>query len=259
MSSISETITIQGRNHYEIPIIYTRPMDEKIHPCVILLHGTCSNKNEVADAYVVLANELANYGYATFRFDFVGNGESQEDHITYSLKKAIDDTHDVMDLAKEKGYHELSLLGWSQGGTIAMLASDASISSVITLSGAINLKEMVQDEDYQEAKVKGYSLYDPGYMEPVKLSLEWFEDVLSTDVLEEFSAKKLPTLAIHGTKDDVVDPLCSKKIVDASHHEKSRVIYMDDCDHIYNVLANGYAYFSVVCEEIIKWLDSCKS
>lgn len=67
--------------------------------------------------------------------------------------------------------------------------------------------------------------------------------------------KNLPTLAIHGLHDTIVDPNYSRMSVDASAHPNSRVIYMDECDHVFNVLTHGYDYFKIVSQEIIQWLN----
>lgn len=251
---MSETIFIKGRGGYDIPAVLTKPMDEMIHSCVVMLHGTCSNKNEVYDAYVYLANYLSNNGYASLRLDFIGSGESQVDMVEYSLENACNDACDAMNYLKDLGYQDISLLGWSQGAYIALLACDDSLSSVITLSCPLNLKSLFDDKMYEEALKNGYAMYDPQFREPVKFSLKWMNEVLACDVLDVFSKKNLPLLAIHGLYDDVVDPKCSKIIIDKSNHAKSKVVYFDECDHIYNVLKNDYDYFVKVCEEIINWL-----
>ncbi len=255
MSVLCMSETLQSEKGYEIPMIITRPMDLKKHPCVILLHGTCSDKNEVGNAYVYLANQLANAGYVTIRFDFIGSGQSKVDYLHYTYKSAVDDTHTVLSYAKKQGYGPITLLGWSQGAAIALLSANDDVSSVITLSAAVDMSIFVKEEDVLEAQKKGYVWYDPGFSKPVKLSREWFEDVLNTNVLELYSHKHLPTLCFHGLKDSVVSCLYSKKCVEASAHSLSKVIYLDECDHVFCVLTHGYEYFGVVVDQMIEWLN----
>ena len=255
MSTICFKDRLYSNNGYDIHMIVTKPLDSERHPCVILLHGTCSDMNEVGNAYVYLANQLANSGYAAIRFDFIGSGHSEVDYIHYSYKSAISDTLEVIAYAKKLGYDQITLLGWSQGATIALLSADENISCVVTLAAAVDMRILVDKKDYDTARINGYAWYDPGFREPVRLSLEWFEDVLNTDVLEIYSHKHLPTLSIHGMKDEIVEPIFSKMVVDASMHPSSKVIYMDACNHIFNVLENDFEYFKVVCNEIIAWLN----
>lgn len=255
MSAVCFKDILHSKNGYDIHMIVTKPLDSEKHPCVILLHGTCSDMNEVGNAYVYLANQLANAGYAAIRFDFIGSGHSEVDYIHYSYRSAISDTQEVIAYAKNLGYDQLTLLGWSQGAAIALLSANDDISSVVTLAAAADMRILIEKDDYETAKINGYVWYNPGFREPVKLSLEWFEDVLHTDVLEIYSHKHLPTLSIHGMKDEIVDPAYSKMCADAGEHPYSKVIYMDDCNHIFNVLTDGYDYFDVVGHEIIQWLN----
>lgn len=256
MSVVSSKKILHSIHGYDIHMISTQPMDSEKHPCVILLHGTCSDMNEVGNAYVYLANQLANEGYATVRFDFIGSTHSEVDYIHYTYKSAISDTREVIEHVKKLGYDSIILLGWSQGAAIAMLSANEDIKALVTLSGAADMRILIKDEDYEKAKKDGFVWYDPGFKEPVRLSKEWFEDVLNTDVLANYSKKHIPTLAIHGMNDEIIDPVYSKMIVEASHHVDSKVIYMDHCDHIFNVLKNDYDYFKVVSDEIIQWLHS---
>ena len=258
MNLISKQETIQSKNGYDIHCVITEPMDKENHPCMILLHGTCSDKNEVGNAYVYLANQLANNGYRVIRFDFIGNGDSTVDYVHYSMEYAVSDTHDVIDYALTLGSTEIGLVGWSQGGTLALLASNTHVSKVITLAGALDYSRLVTPELLKEAQEKGHAVYDPGFRAPVKFSLKWMNEALNTDFLNVYSKKNLPTLAIHGLVDDVVDPQCSKEIVDCSNHEDSKVVYLKDCDHTFNTLTHEYQYFKLVSDEIINWLKNTR-
>lgn len=255
MSVVCEQKFLKSRNGYEIPMIVSQPMDNENHPCIILLHGTYSTKNEVGNAFVYLANQLVNQGFTVIRFDFVGNGDSREDYIKYTLETAVADVHDVIEYAKELGCPKISLVGFSQGSTIAMLASNAEITSVVTLASAPDLRGMLSQEEIEEAKQNGYVVMNPGWTEPVKLSYKWIEQVYSTDVLKLYAEKNLPTLAIHGTVDEIVNPAYSKQVVDASNHPQSKVVYIDECNHIFNVLTHEYQYFKLVSDEVVKWFN----
>lgn len=252
MSVLSSQLVIPSKNGYDIHAFFSRPLESE-KGCIILCHGTCSDCNEVKNTYVYLTQQLVSAGYAVLRFDFIGSGHSEVDYIHYSYQSAISDTQDVMKYAHELGYDTLGLVGWSQGATIAMLAADETIKSVVCLAGAVDMRILIDDEKYEEAKINGYSWYDPVFREPVKLSIEWYEDVLHTDVLDIYYKKNIPTLAIHGTSDTIVHPKYSKMIVDVASKAFSRVIYMENADHIFNVLSEEYKVFQIVCDEIILW------
>lgn len=255
MSVVCFKESLHSHNGYDIHMIVTKPFQTQKKVCIILLHGTCSDMNEAGNAYVYLSRQLADHGYASIRFDFIGCGSSDVDYIHYTYKSAISDTNEIIEYAKKLGYDEICLLGWSQGAAIAFLSANEDVSSVIALAPAADMRIMIHKEDYEYAKENGYVWYDPGFKASVRLSLEWFEDVLNTDVLDIYSKKNLPTLAVHGLHDTIVDPNYSRMSVDASAHPNSRVIYMDECDHVFDVLTHGYDYFKIVSQEIIQWLN----
>ncbi len=255
MSAVCFKEILHSHNGYDIHMIVTKPFQSDKNICVILLHGTCSDMNEVGNAYVYLSSQLADAGYASIRFDFIGSGSSKVDYIHYSYKSAVSDTQEVIEYAKKLGHDKICLLGWSQGAAIAFLSADENISSTVVLAPAVDMRILFTKKDYEQAKMNGFVWYDPGFRSPVRLSLEWFEDVLNTDVLDIYSQKHLPTLAFHGLNDSIVDPDCSRMSVDASNHPYSRVIYMDECDHIFNVLSHGYDYLKIISREMIQWLN----
>lgn len=255
MSIISSNRIIKSKNGYDIHAILSRPLNQQEKGCIVLCHGTCSDSNEVNNSYVYLSHQLASNGFAVIRFDFIGDGYSQVDYIQYSYQTAIDDTQDVIDFVRSLGFTNIGIVGWSQGATIAMLSANEHIKSVVCLAGAVDMKILIDENNYAEAKQNGFSWYDPGFRKPVRISYQWFEDVLHTDVIEIYTKKYLPTLAIHGTNDTIVHPKYSKMIVDASNHPNSKVIYIENANHIFNVLTQEYQVFHVVCEEIIRWFN----
>ena len=77
------------------------------------------------------------------------------------------------------------------------------------------------------------------WREPLKVSLQWCDDVMNTDVLKEFSAYQGPVLAIAGTNDTTVDPEWSTKIVAANTNAASKTYLIDGMDHTFNVFAEA--------------------
>lgn len=254
MTVLSKMFEIESSEKYMIYGVHTKPIEETTR-CVIMCHGTCSDMNEANHAFVYLSHKLAEAGYAVLRFDFIGSGKSKVDYYYYSLKSAVRDTHDIMDYAQKLGYEDLALLGWSQGGTVAMLSADERVKTVITLAGAVDLSILYDEDMWKGAQRNGFAYYTTWANTKVKFSKEWFDQVLNTDVLQEFSKKKLPTLAFHGLDDEIVDPRWSSEIVDASNHDDSIVIYLDNCDHVFRVFDKEYEFFEIIAKETIEWLN----
>ena len=237
-------ISIQG-TEYEIPATVCIPTGEGPFPAVVMLHGTGSTRDEAGNGYLYAAPVLSEkYGIATIRIDFPGNGDSKADYMQYTFKSAVADAKAAAEymagLDNIKG-DAIGVMGWSQGGTDALLAcawEPETFKSIVTWAGApdMMLDGFFSEEDYKEAKENGYFVMEFDWRDNLNVSLQWCDDVANTDVLGEFSKGYIgPVLAIAGTNDDTVDPVWSEKIVAASTNKASRTYFIEGMDHTFNV------------------------
>ena len=239
-------VAIQGAD-YEIPATVCMPDGEGPFPAVVMLHGTGSTRDEAGDGYKHAAPVLAEkYGIATIRIDFPGNGDSKADYMQYTFKSAVADAKAAAEymagLDRING-DRIGVMGWSQGGTDALLAcawAPETFKSIVTWAGApdMMLDGFFSEADYEEAKANGFFVMEFDWRDNLNVSLDWCDDVANTDVLGEFSRGYAgPVLAIAGTDDDTVDPQWSEKIVEASSNEASRTYFIEGMDHTFNVFA----------------------
>ncbi len=246
-SAYEETvIAIQGAD-YEIPATVCMPAGEGPFPAVVMLHGTGSTRDEAGNGYLYAAPVLAEkYGIATIRIDFPGNGESKADYMQYTFKSAVADAKaaaEYMAGLDSINGDAIGVMGWSQGGTDALLAcawEPDTFKSIVTWAGAPDMKldGFFSEEDYKEAKENGFFVMEFDWRDNLNVSLQWCDDVANTDVLGEFSkGYSGPVMAIAGTNDDTVDPEWSKKIVAASSNGASRTYFIEGMDHTFNVFA----------------------
>ncbi len=239
-------VTIPGAD-YDIPATVCVPAGEGPFPAVVMLHGTGSTRDEAGDGYKHAAPVLAaKYGIATIRIDFPGNGESTADYMQYTFKSAVADAKaaaDYMAGLDNINGDAIGVMGWSQGGTDALLAcawEPDTFKSLVTWAGApdMMLDGFFSQEDYEEAKANGFFVMEFDWRENLNVSLDWCNDVANTDVLAEFSRGYTgPVLAIAGLSDDTVDPEWSSKIAAASANEASGTFFIEGMDHTFNVFA----------------------
>ena len=235
---------------HTIPAIVTIPAGEGKFPAVVMLHGTGSNKHEAGGGYDMAAPAMAKAGIATIRFDFMGIDESEASYTDYCFTSANIDAKAAADymagLEKVDG-EKLAVLGWSQGGTNALLAAAAypeTFSAVVTWAGALDLTGLFGETSFADAKAKAEAdgaftmTLDWRTPSDLPVGVQWFKDVESTDVLAETAKIKAPVLAIHGEADDTVPPASAGQIAGAAADGQTHMI--PGCDHTFNVFSGDF-------------------
>ena len=252
-----EETTVLLPPEYDIPATVCLPIGEGPFPAIVMLPSTGSTRDEAGDAYMYAAHTLASqYGIASIRIDFPGNGESIADYKSYTLHSAVGDAKaaaqymEQLDVIDED---RIGVLGWGQGGTDALLAcawEPETFKAVVTWAAAPDMRidGFFSAKNYEEAKENGFYVMEFDWRDSLEVSLEWCEDVMNTDVIEEFRTKFFgPVLAIHGQEDSTVDSEWSTKVVEASSNIDSKTLLIDGMDHTFNVLSGDFsALFTAV-------------
>ena len=243
----SESVISIANGDHEIPAAVCLPAGDGPFPAVVMLHGTGSDRDSPNGSYRETAHLLAEkYGIATIRIDFMGCGDSAADYFGYTFESAVSDASaaaEYMQSLTEIDSDKIGVLGWSQGGTDALLCASRRpelFKSVVTWAGApdLRLDAIFTQEQYKEAQKNGFYVLNFDWREPAKVSLQWCEDVLNTDVLGEFAENYSgPVLAVQGTEDTTVDPVWCARIAEASKNPASDSFYIDGMDHTFNVFA----------------------
>ena len=229
---------------HTVPAIVTIPSGEGKFPAVVMLHGTGSDKHEAGMGYDYAAPVLAEAGIATIRFDFMGNGESTASYADYCYTSANIDAKaaaDYMAGLESIDGGKLGIMGWSQGGTNALLAAAAypeTFKAVVTWSGATTLNGSTLfaegfDAAYEQAKTNGTYTMTFDWRDPLEVGTRWFEEVESTDVLAETAKITAPVVAINGDLDTTVPPENATAIAEAA--QNGTVWMIEGADHTYNV------------------------
>lgn len=250
-----ETVVMIEGTQRTIPATITVPDGPGPFPFVVMYHGTGSNRHEAGNGYDLLAPKLAEAGIASARFDFAGSGDSTVDYKDYTFASGVADGQDV--IAYMRGLPEvddarLGLLGWSQGGTIAMLAAsrEGDIRSVVTWAGALDMRNAFS-ELYPEAEKNGFAVMTFDWRTPLNLSLEWFNQARSTDVAAELANYKGAILAIAGDKDTVVPPETTDAIVAAAGGTDKLKSLIAGADHTFNIFSGDMAAFNQLMSETV--------
>lgn len=253
-----ETIVIDAGDH-KIPATLTLPAapTDALLPAVVMCHGNGSNRHEVGGGYDLLAAKLAEAGIASLRFDYIGNGDSETDYIEFTHEKGVEDAlKSVAYLKGQPGVDpaRVGIMGWSQGGGIALVAAsrDHSLRSVVTWAGAL-YDGTIDEEAYAAALKDGHYLAEYAWREPLKLSPAYFEVLKNFIVADAVPLIKAPVLAINGALDDVVPPETAMEIEELATNAQSKFLLLDGADHVFNIFTGDMTVFDRLMAHTVQW------
>ncbi len=154
-----------------------------------------------------LASGLAEAGYATFRFDFTGRGDSGGDFETKTLSGNVSDVVRAATTLIEMNFGPCTILGHSLGGAAVLLATERikSVRSVITIGAPSDASHVTHlfSRQLDELATKGRAEVIIGGRS-FYLQNQFVEDLGTHEVLVAASKLNRPYLVIHAKDDDVV-------------------------------------------------------
>jgi dienelactone hydrolase len=252
MAQAGEEVVMIDGTQRQIPATITLPDGDGPFPFVVMFHGTGSDRHEAGGGYDLLAPKLAEAGIASARFDFAGNGDSPVDYIEYTPSSGLQDGQDV--IAYMQGLDQiaddrLGVLGWSQGGMIAMMAAihTPNVKSLVTWAGVVDMSYYAADQ-YEDAKANGFTVLEFDWRGPLNLSLEWFDQARALDLAADLAAYKGAVLAIAGSNDDVVLPEVADTILQSTGSDNEAKEIIEGADHTFNIFSGDMTAFDALMQ-----------
>lgn len=210
---------------------------------VVIGHGVTANKDR--EWATTLAAALNQAGYATLRFSFSGNGDSEGDFRASCPSKEVTDLQAVLAACSK---WQVTYVGHSMGAAVGVLAAheDSAISRLVSLAG------MVDTADFAQRKF-GDQLPGASFMweKPECPLSQWFmDDMVAIQSVELRAADiQLPWLLVHGDSDTVVPLVESQRI--AADSSKPRVLVtLEGADHVFSDQAS-----STMAQAVVAWLQ----
>jgi hypothetical protein len=234
--------------------IISDPSSDKVRPIVILSHGLSSSKD--SRTYLGLEKILNNHKISTFRFDFFGHGESEGKFEDITISEAVDDILKAIEFLKELRYSKIGLFGSSFGGLASIIAAskrkDLFVlvlkSPVSNYLGKIIAKE--SKEEMETWKERGFIYYLAGDGQRQKLNYSFFKGAEKVNGYEIAEKINLPTLIVHGDRDEIVPIEQSKKLAGLIKNCKLEII--KGADHRYSAPEYFKKMLNLISKFIIK-------
>lgn len=146
-----------------------RPLEGKQDSCgVVLAYPMGQEYIRSHRAFVTLARQLAGNGFAAFRFDFLGCGDSMGSLTDGSIDRWVDDTHtSLSEVLARTQVSSFCLVGLRMGASLATLAASArdDVDRLVlwnpVIDGKAHRRELV--ELHRETVRQSYVRQDPGF------------------------------------------------------------------------------------------------
>lgn len=191
---------------------------EKEKDLVVTVHGFGTKTSSEMTPLKAFLNEK---GYEVISFDIYDYNDKQDTDYKEWIKRC----EDVMRKALGDG-RRVTLIGFSMGGVIASyLASVFDIRQLILCAPAFN------PVDFSKIQKIGKNIItSSGSGSMTTDQTRAFLNVVSR-YKDSISQVEVPTLIIHGTADEVIQPKSSKKAYDLLPAKDKRLIYLEGAKH----------------------------
>ena len=204
---------------------------QAIRAYVLFAHCFTGGKDVAAASRI--SRYLVQHGFAVFRFDFTGLGNSDGDFANTNFSS---NTEDLLSAAKYLQQHYQApqlLIGHSLGGAavLAMAAQLPKVKAVVTIGAPYEASHVIHNFDAQLDTIEenGSAKVSLGSREfTIK---KQFLDDLRNQTTEHIQHLNKALLVLHSPIDLTVDIVDAEKIYKAAKHPKS-FVSLDTADHL---------------------------
>ncbi len=203
-------------------------------PRAVVLFAHCFTCSKNLSAVVHISRALTDAGYALFRFDFTGLGESEGDFAETGFVSHVDDVVAAASFLTERGMAPAVLVGHSLGGAAVLQAAPAvaSCRAVAVIGAPFNpghvarLLRPFRDSLQREGAV---AIHLGG--KTVRVGRGFLEETPDDEVRQRLAALNRALLVLHAPEDTVVPVENGERLFHAARHPKS-FIAVNGADHL---------------------------
>ena len=205
-------------------------------PAVILFHGFTGTKLEPHRFFLKISRALEKKGIASFRFDFLGSGESDGEFEEMTVLREVAEAKTILEFVQSHpsiDKNNIIVLGFSMGGLVAsLLAGDQpdDIKKLILLAPAGTLPQIIEKQMDFATFIEDLNAYDLGGN---LLGKDFITELKGLEVWEHSAKYKNDVLLIHGTNDQAVHVEVSS-IYRTKCYPHASLLHIEGADHTFN-------------------------
>ncbi|MDW3647726.1 MAG: alpha/beta fold hydrolase [Bacteroidia bacterium] len=225
-------LSFENRNGLQLSASLDLPLGEKPKAYAVFAHCFTCGKNLRGERNISLA--LTQEGFAVFRFDFTGLGQSEGEFYKTNFSSNVKDLEDAASfLAKNYEAPQL-IIGHSLGGAASLMAASrldfvkavATVGAPAEPAHVAHLFQAIEDRISQEGEAQ---VHIGG--RPFLIQRHFLEDIQQTDLGSVIKSLRKPLLVMHSPQDTVVGIENAQKIYSQAWHPKS-FVSLDGADHL---------------------------
>ena len=245
----TESLSFTGVLGNQLSGVLHRP-DERARGSVLLAH--CFTCSKDLHTMTRLARGLADAGYAAFRYDFTGLGESGGSFEDSTVGTDVRDLVRAAATLIELGFGPCGMLGHSLGGAATLLAADKvkTARSIVTLAAPSDPGHVrhlltaaeTSDEACVQVAIGG---------RPFPITKSFLADLDEHDAAEAAANLGRPLLVIHPVDDEVVPVTEGEEIWRRAAQPKAFMPLLGS-DH----LITNRAHADRVLQVVVDWFDA---
>ena len=223
-------------------------LNKEKYSTVILVHGFGVTKEEggMFDEFTEILNKK---GFAVYRFDFSGCGESEGAYSQTSLSKMRDDLKVILNFVKQQPKVDVSKIGiWAQSfGTPTTISLQPDVQAIV-LTGSISRPQDTSKVLFGDGyNPNGISVRKYRDGREIKMGAQFWGDLKEYNLLEDIKNIKCPILFLHGSEDEKI-PLSQMEAYYEVVNEPKEKIILEGVNHslrpkrdeVYNIILNWF-------------------
>lgn len=252
---IAEQFFLKNKSGMKIECQIDRD-EKKLKQPIVFIAGGFGSDSKRGNAQKSWFETFQELGFATFRINFRGIGESDGDMAYGTVTAGLEDIAPALDYIWDQEWVDkknIGLVGHSYGGGVVFFEAARTSKPykfLILLTARTDVKSRYENDtkiDLKQWKKTGYFIHN-GDKGPEKRDYSLYSDSLNYNSWDTAQKIKIPTLIVHGDKDETVPYQESVRL-----HElikNSDFITLHGCKHQYHKCG----FNDKLKESIVSWM-----